>query len=504
MISMIDAWFPLQLADELAIAPIVILLLTALSLFLVDSIHRDRSYPLALAGTAAIGTLTSLFVATWFLLSGTGEGASPLFQDQLIVDDMSLFFTIIVASVTLLVIIASVDYIGDHPHQGEYYSLVLLAATGMALMSSANSLVIVFIALELASLPSYALVSYFKFNRGSVEAGLKYFLIGALSSAIFLYGISLVYVETGTLQLEAIAVAVESPDNVGILGVGVLFIIGGLAFKTASVPFHFWAPDAYEGAPSTISAFISSASKAAGFVIAFRVLIEAFPLELMDVIGIEWVIIIQVLAVATMIIGNLAAAVQESVKRMLAYSSIGHAGYVLIGLAALTNPGSTNDLVLGAAMMHLFVYGFMNTGAFLFVALGEYRGVGRTFSDYNGLWRDAPIACTVVTILVLSLAGLPIGGGFFSKYFLFMGAVSAGFWWLAAVGAITSAISLYYYARLVKALWIEDAPTDRTLGPRPVGIYVALIIAGIITITLIPAFFPIAEAAQSAAGALIG
>ena len=504
MISQLEAWFPLQLVDELAIAPIVILLLTALALFLVDSIHRDRTYSIGLAATAAIGTVTSLLVAVWFLLAGTGDDASPLFKAQLIVDEMSLFFTIIITTVTMLVIIASVDYIDGHPHQGEYYSLVLLAATGMALMSSANSLVIVFIAMELASFSSYALVSYFKFNRGSVEGGLKYFLIGALASAIFLYGISLVYVDTGTLQLQAIATAVENPDNVGLLGVGLLMIIVGLAFKTASVPFHFWAPDAYEGAPSTISAFISSASKAAGFVIAFRVLIEAFPLEIMDVIGIEWVVIIQVLAVLTMLVGNLAAAVQESVKRMLAYSSIGHAGYVLIGLAALTNPGSTNDLVLGAAMMHLFVYGFMNTGAFLFVALGEYWNIGRTFADYNGLWREAPIACTAVTVLLLSLAGLPIGGGFFSKYFLFMGAVSAGFWWLAAVGALTSAISLYYYARLVKAIWIEDAPTNREIGPRPIGIYVALVVAGFITIALLPGFFPIAEAAQSAASIVVG
>ena len=504
MTTGLEAWLPLQLVDEVAIAPVVILLLTALALFLVDSIHPHRTSARLLAGTAASGIATALAVATWFLWAGTGDGADPLFMDQLIVDEMTLFFTVIIGTVALLVVIASHDVIRGQPHQGEYYSLVVLAATGMALMAAANSLVVVFVALELASLPSYALVAYLKQNRGSVEAGMKYFLIGALSSAIFLYGISLVYAETGAFQLQAIAEAVASPDNVGILGVGVIMIIGGLAFKTASVPFHFWAPEAYEGAPASVSAFLSSASKAAGFVIAIRVLVEAFPLEVMAEIGVEWVLVLQVLAIATMLLGNLAAAVQENVKRMLAYSSIGHAGYVLIGLAALTNPGGTNDLVLGAAMMHLLVYGFMNTGAFLFVALGEYWGVGRTFADYNGLWRDAPVACAMVTILLFSLAGLPIGGGFFSKYFLFAGAVSAGFWWLAAVGAITSAISLFYYARLVKAIWIESPPTGRELGDRPTWIYVSLVITGVVTLALLPGFFPVAETAQSAAASLLG
>lgn len=500
----LEAWFPLQLVDEMALAPVVILLLTALALFLVDSLRPQKTSSRLLAGTAATGIILALITAIWFLWAGTGERVGALFMDQVVVDQLSLFVTIIVTTVALLVVLASTGYIRGQPHQGEYYSLVLLATTGMALMASANSLVTVFIAFELASLPSYALVAYFKDNRGSVEAGLKYFLIGALSSAIFLYGISLVYVETGALQLDEVAAEITAIDNVGLLGVGVLMIIAGLTFKTASVPGHFWAPEAYEGGPATISAFLSSASKAAGFVIAIRVLIEAFPLDVMADIGVEWVLVLQVLAILTMIVGNLAAAVQENVKRMLAYSSIGHAGYVLIGLAALTNPAGTNDLVLGAALMHLFVYGFMNTGAFLFVALGEYWGVGRTFTDYNGLWRDAPVACATVTILLFSLAGLPIGGGFFSKYFLFMGAVSAGFWWLAAVGAAMSALSLFYYARLVKAIWIESPPGDRSITERPIGIYIALVITGIATIALIPGFFPIAETAQTAAGALLG
>ena len=494
------------LADWVAIAPLVVLLLTALALFLVDSIRPQQSERRVLVGVASVGLLATLATTIWFLVSGTGQHgqAITLFMDQLVVDGTSLFFTVIFTSVALLAVIASYDYVTGHPHQGEYFSLIVLATTGMALMASANSLVVIFIAFELASLPSYALVAYLKRNRGSVEAGLKYFLIGALSSAIFLYGISLVYVTTGTLQLNEIAMVVPDVENVGLLGIGVVMIIGGLAFKTASVPFHFWAPEAYEGAPTPISAFLSSASKAAGFVIAFRILIEAFPLSVVQDLGIDWVLVLQALAIVTMLVGNLAALTQENVKRMLAYSSVGHAGYVLIGLAALTNPNGANELVVSAAMMHLLVYGMMNTGAFLFVALAEHSGVGRTFDDYNGLWRKAPVASVAITIFLFSLAGLPIGGGFLSKLVLFMAAVSAGFWWLAAVGVLASVISLFYYARLVKAIWIDTPTTEHDLGGRPVGIYVAILVAAIATVLLLPGFFVVAEYAQIAAVDLLG
>lgn len=494
------------LADWVAIAPLVVLLLTALALFAVDSIRPNRTERRALVSISSIGLLATLAVTVWFLVSGTGQNgnAITLFMDQLVIDGTSLFFTVIFTSVALLVVLASYDYIAGHPHQGEYFSLVVLATTGMALMASANSLVVVFIAFELASLPSYALVAYLKRNRGSIEAGLKYFLIGALSSAIFLYGMSLVYVTTGTLHLQEIAAALPDVENVGLLGLGVVMMIGGLAFKTASVPFHFWAPEAYTGGPAPISAFLSSASKAAGFVIAFRILIEAFPLEIAQDLGIDWVLIVQALAVVTMLVGNLAALNQDNVKRMLAYSSVGHAGYVLIGLAALSNPNGANELVLSAAMMHLLVYGMMNTGAFLFVALAEHSGVGRTFEDYNGLWRKAPVASVAVTIFLFSLAGLPIGGGFLSKLVLFMGAVSAGFWWLAAVGVLVSVISLFYYARLVRAIWIEPPTTEHTFERRPVGIYVAIVLAAIATVLLLPGFFAVAEYAQIAAIDLFG
>ena len=509
---------PLQLPEWAALGPALLMLVTAMALFLIDSVSPRSSNRTLLAGTAVVGSLASLAVAVWFTAAGVGtptveggEGVFELFAGQFVVDQMALYFMIVVAIVTALVTVASYDYLVDHTYQAEYYSLIVLAASGMSLMAAANSLVTIFIALELASLPSYALVSILKDNRGSVEAGLKYFLIGALSSAIFLYGISLVYGATGSMQLGAIADVIVAGDADGygpILGLGILMLIGGFAFKTASVPFHFWAPEAYEGAPAPISAFLSSASKAAGFVIAFRVFTEAFPIQAtQELIGFEWAHAFIILAIVTMTLGNFAAATQNNVKRMLAYSSIGHAGYALIGLAGLTVDGG--ELVMGAAMMHLLVYGFMNTGAFLFVALAEHWGVGRTFEDYNGLSAQAPIACVAMAIFMFSLAGLPPFGGFFSKYFLFVGAIEASaansaMLVVAAALVVNSALSLYYYSRLVKALWIEDPLVTRDRLAKPTGLYAAIVVAAVMTVVILPGFGPVVDVAIDAASAVVG
>ncbi|MWV40197.1 MULTISPECIES: NADH-quinone oxidoreductase subunit N [Natrialba] len=502
-----------ELPEWAALAPVLILAGTALALFVFDSINPRSTNRTVLAGTAAIGSLVALGVAVWFTVAGVGAsglegfGAIELFDGQLVVDQMALYFMIIVAVVTALVSVASYDYMEGHTYQAEYYSLVMLAATGMATMAAANSLVTILIALELASLPSYALVAILKDNRGSIEAGLKYFLIGALSSAIFVYGISLVYGATGYLQLDAIATQLETgaADGEfaygGLLGLGILMLIGGFAFKTASVPFHFWAPEAYEGAPAPIAAFLSSASKAAGFVIAFRVFTTAFPLDATSaLIGVDWTLAFVILAIVTMTVGNFAAATQQNVKRMLAYSSIGHAGYALIGLAGL---GAGSELVMGAAMMHLLVYGFMNTGAFLFVALAEHWGVGRTFEDYNGLGQRAPVACFALVIFMFSLAGIPPLGGFWSKYFLFTGAIEAGLLVVAAALIVNSALSLYYYSRLVKAVWFEEPPAARDSLGQPTGLYAAIVFAAVMTVVLLPGFGPVVETALDAAAAMI-
>jgi NADH-quinone oxidoreductase subunit N len=493
-----------ELPPWTALAPAFAFVMTALVLFVIDSINPNSENRPLIAGTATFGSLVAMGFSAWYLLAGTGQEPIRLYQNTLVVDTMSLFFAFVFASVTTLVCVASYDYMRDHSYQAEYYALVMLAATGMSLMATANSLAVVFVSLELSSLPSFALVAILKQNRGSVEAGLKYFLIGALSSAIFVYGVSLVYGVTGSLLLPEVANGVADTQLTGVLGIGVLMILGGFAYKTASVPFHFWAPEAYEGAPAPVAAFLSSASKAAGFAVAFRVLTVAFPVEELvtgATASVDWVLAARILAVVTMTLGNFAAATQSEVKRMLAYSSIGHAGYVLIALAALS--GGSDQFVLAGGMAHLLVYGFMNTGAFLFIALAEYWSVGRTFEDYNGLATRAPFACVAMTVFLFSLAGLPPFGGFMSKYFLFAGAVRAGFWWLAAVGAINSALSLYYYSRVVKAMWIEDASGEFDIESKPVGLYTAIVAAAVVTVLLLPGFGSVWQFATDAAATLV-
>ncbi|GAB6878653.1 NADH-quinone oxidoreductase subunit N [Halorubrum gandharaense] len=494
-----------------ALAPALTLVLTGLVLLLVDTINPHGRSNTSMAVVSALGALTSLAFTAWFVIAGTGSestgGAVYLFADAIKVDTMALFFTAIFASVTALVVVAAHDYFDDHHSPAEFYSLVLFAASGMAFLAVSNSLAVMFVAMEMASLPSYALVAFLKKNRGSVEASLKYFLVGAVSSAIFVFGISLVYAATGSLILSDVADGLAGADGmVGIAGLGIVMMIGGVAFKTASVPFHFWAPEAYEGAPAPVSAFLSSASKAAGFVLAFRLFTEAFPVDVAVGLGIDWVLAFGILAVVTMTVGNFAAAVQENVKRMLAYSSVGHAGYVLIGLAALQAGGAHNEAVMGAAMAHLLVYGFMNTGAFLFVALAERWGVGPTFADYAGLAKRAPIACVAMAVFMFSLAGLPPFAGFFSKYFLFMGAIENGFVWLAAIGALNSVLSLYYYSRVVKAMFLDDPASESTLDvvdSRPTALYGAVIFAAVGTVLLLPGFGPVIETAEAAAAALL-
>jgi len=288
-----------------------------------------------------------------------------------------------------------------------------------------------------------------------------------------------------------------------VLGLGVLMVLGGVAFKISAVPFHFWAPDAYEGAPATISAFISSASKAAGFVLGIRIFVVVFSHDVV-IDAIDWVIAFQVLAIATMTIANFAALKQERVKRILAYSSIAHAGYVLIALAALTggfgDGGSVDHaFVLGAGLTHLLVYGFMNTGAFLFVALVEYWGVGREIEDYHGLATQAPFACAAMAVFLFSLAGLPPGTGFFSKFYLLWAAIEGEVGVLAVALVLNSVVALYYYARIIRALWFEEPAADLEITDHPTGLYAAIAVAMLVTVLLLPALPVVIEYAQAAA-----
>jgi len=485
-----------------ALAPAVAVATAAFLVLALDTFSREKR-PGASLAVGFVGVAVAFAATAFHLSAGTDV---TLFAGTLVVDGFATFFALAVLVATALVLVSSSEYVGRlYPERRggltEYVALVLFAATGMLLMASARSLVTAFIALELAALPSYALVAFAKNDGAGVEGAMKYFVLGAASSAFFLYGISLVYGATGTFTFVGVASALSAADATGLGGLGALFVLVGLGFKVAAFPFHVWAPDAYTGAPTPVAAFLSSASKIAGFVLLFRVFVVAFPTSL------NWLLAVQALAVLTMTYGNFAAAVQSSVKRMLAYSSIGHAGYVLIALAVFSSGGDEAAFALGAGMSHLFVYALMNTGAFLVVALvDDYWGVGYGFEDYAGLGRRAPAVGIAMAVFMLSLAGLPTGGGFLSKLAVFASAVRSGFWWLALLGAVNSALSLYYYTRVLKWMWVEEpdgADDAPALEGRPVGIYAAILVAAVGTVALLFAFDPVLSTAEAAADSLL-
>lgn len=483
------------------LAPAGILGSAALLALLVDTIAPDGDTGGLLAAVAGGGGLAALATAVWFLLSGVGrDGPVELFDGNLVVDGPALLVTAVVAAVVVLVALASYDRLAGRPDRAEYYSLLLLSATGMALVAVSNSFAVAFVSLELVSLPAYVLVAWPRSDR-SVEGGLKFFVIGALSSAILAYGISLVYVSTGSLAFSDVAAAVAGEADTGILdtglfGVAVLLVLGGFAFKMTVVPFHFWVPDAYEGGPTPVAAFLASASTAAGLVITVRVFAGVFPEAAVD-----WVLAVQLLAVVTMTLGNFAALRQDRITRMLAYSSVGHAGFTLVGLAALTGRADP-AFALGSGLAHLLVYGFMNTGAFLVVALGEHWGLGRRVEDYAGLATRAPFVAVAMTVFLYSLAGLPVGGGFLSKLYLLGAALDSGVTLLVVAVVLNSVVSVFYYTRVVRAMWAEPASMGST--DRPAGLYIAVALALLGTVLVLPGFGVVAELAEASARQLTG
>ena len=478
------------------LAPIAALLAAVVAVAVADAAGCHRRL---LAGATVTGGLLAAGAAVGLALAGVDR--TVLFDGALVVDGLSLATAAIVGSVIAVVGLASYDYLPAYDRQGTYYTLAGLAATGMALMGTANDFAVAIIGIELASLASYALVGALRTDPDGAEGALKYFVVGAVASAVVLYGVSLVYAATGALGFEPVGAAATESSAVGVLGVGILFVVGGLTFKTAAVPFHFWAPDAYESAPTPVSALLASASTAAGVALLFRVVTEVFdPATVAG--GVDAVLVVQVLAVATMTVGNLAALRQTRVKRMLAYSSVGQAGYALIGVAALT-AGADHELVVGAGIAHLLVYGAMNTGAFLFVALAETWGIGPEFEDFNGLARQAPFASVAMTVFLFSLAGLPTGGGFLSKLYLLVATVNAGTAVLAAALILNSVVSVFYYTRLVRALWVEEPADGIGIDAYPNGLYAALAATLLATVLLVPGFGAVVEVAEEAAETLV-
>ncbi|MXV82866.1 NADH-quinone oxidoreductase subunit N [Candidatus Poribacteria bacterium] len=450
---------------------ITLTLLIVLVFDLFDSISKA-----ILGWMTIVGAGIALWVSIQMHQAGT---VGTQFNDMFKVDNFSLFFNIIFLVSTILVALISMSYLSrDDRKQGPYYLLILLATLGMMLMAAGNELIIVFLGLELMSLSLYVLAGYFRDNPASSEAGMKYLLLGAFASAFFLYGIALIYGGAGTTNVPAIAEAITAPNKSPLLLAGMFLLIVGFGFKVAIVPFHQWAPDVYEGAPTTIAAFISAGPKAAGFAAFLRIFMEALPS-----LQVEWSSVVIVLAMLTMTVGNVIAIAQTSIKRMLAYSSIAHAGYVLIGLAAANNDG------ISSAMLYLLVYCVMNIGAFGAVILAKTEdGESLMISDYAGLGLRKPLLAMFMTIMLLSLAGFPPTAGFVGKFYVFKSAVQAGHIWLVIVGAINTAISAFYYLRVVVTMYMREPEEELSFTAYPSTLVVGLILAaiGVLLIGVLP------------------
>jgi NADH-quinone oxidoreductase subunit N len=488
-----------QTADLLTLAPELVLVVFGFLVLVPDLFLRRRgavSGPLALVlAVASLG----LVVALWL---GEGSDVPRLaFSGSFVLDRFALFFKITFLIGAILAAALSLRLLEhDGAQAGEYYALLLFATAGMMFMASGLDLLVIWLGLELMSLSSYVLCGFLKENRKSSEAALKYFLLGAFSSGILLYGLSLIYGATGSTSLPAIRQALDSGAPVGTLfQLGVVLLVAGFGFKVAAVPFHQWAPDVYEGAPTGITAFISTASKAAALAAMLRV----FTAGLWGAGVAEiWVPLLAVLAAASMILGNVGALLQDNVKRMLAYSSIGHVGYILMGIVAVGSQltgrgdaplrgdgGALYRFGVSAVLVYALIYTFTNVGAFGVVAALRRRDrSGERVADFSGLSRSHPLLAFAMLVFLLSLTGIPATAGFIGKWYLFGAAIRADYAWLAVIAVVMSTVSAYYYLRIVVAMYMR--PADPGEAAAPVSGLVVGTVAVALLFTLLIGLFP--------------
>ena len=454
-------------ADYVRIMPEIVLAVFGMTVMVLDPFIDERYNQKTLGIVALIGSLSAL-LATLFQSQYPGLG----FWNMVQVDSFSVFFHFLVAAITAVVILTSFEYMKvQRIRAGEYYALVLFGAVGMSLMSSAVELVLIFIALEISSISTYILAGFRLRAAISSESSLKYFLLGSFATAFFLYGVALMFGATGSTSIPTIADALHARDIPLLAYLGVAFMFVGLGFKVAAAPFHVWTPDVYEGAPAPVVGFMSTAPKAAAFAVLLRVMFQA------DAPGRLW--LIWVVAALSMTLGNIGALVQDNVKRLLAYSSIAQAGYMLIAFAALPNNG------IAAVMFYTATYAAMNVGAF--AVISHISGEGEryvTLEDYEGLGRRSPLLAAILTIFLLSLIGIPITGGFFAKFYVFSAALQANLVGLVIIGVLNSAVASYYYLRLIVVMYMREAREDVPVSPIPVGLGAALAISLAATIYL--------------------
>jgi len=441
------------------LSPQLLLLAWALVVFGLDLAFkkpRDVVAYVALAGFAP-----PLAAAVYLLANGSNQS---LLSGMVRVDAFSLYFAIIACLAAGLVILASMEYIKARTrYRGEFYALLLLATLAMSLMSSSSNLIMIYLSIEFMSLTSYVLVGFFRDDPKSAEGGMKYFLFGAVTSALMLYGMSLMYGATGTTDLQEIAsnlaaIQATMPPTRWLILPSILLMIAGFSFKMALVPFHQWSPDAYEGAPTPVATLLSVGPKAMAFAILLRVLLTAVPAFQFD-----WVAILMGISLVSMTLGNLTAIRQTNIKRMLAYSSIAQAGYILVGVVSIV----PFTIGIDGVLFYLMAYLFTNAGVFIAVIAFSHVTNSDEISDYAGLVRRAPALAAVMVIFFMSLAGLPPTAGFVGKLLVFGAAVQAGYYYLAIIGALNSVISVVYYFNVVRQMFFLPPPTEEPLSlPR--------------------------------------
>lgn len=403
------------------------------------------------------------------------------FNNQILNDGFAIFFRVLFILIGILVVFSSFQYLErDSIHHGEYYALVLLSIVGQCLMAASVELVMIFIGLEISSIATYILAGLRRGEPKSSEAALKYFLLGSFATAFLLYGIALIFGATGTTYLTGIRAALEKEPVGPLAAVAAALMFVGFGFKVASAPFHIWTPDVYEGSPTPVTAFMSAGPKAAAFAVFLRVFLTALePAE-------GWFWMLWLSAALSMFLGNLAALVQTNIKRMLAYSSIAHAGYILVAFAsAVKQDAAGSDFGVAAVLFYLAAYCAMNVGAFVVVSHFGSEGERYTsIEDYAGLGHRHPALAAVLTIFLLSLIGIPLTGGFFGKFYIFRAALHSNLIWLTILGVINSAIASYYYLRVIVVMYMREPETQAPVEPVPGAVTLVLVLTAMATFYL--------------------
>jgi NADH-quinone oxidoreductase subunit N len=475
-----------QASDYIRILPELVLSAFGIIVMLLDPLVDEEKSQRTLGLIAFVGSVAAL-CSTWF----TAQSPGLAFSGMVRVDHFSVFFTYLVIAIAALVILSSFEYMAvQRIRAGEYYALILFGVVGMVVMSSAIELVLIFIGLEISSISTYILAGFRRRSAASSEASLKYFLLGSFATAFFLYGVALMFGATGSANIDVISQKLQSGPVPLLVFAAMAFMFVGLGFKVAAAPFHVWTPDVYEGAPAPVTGFMSTAPKAAAFAVLLRVVFS------INAPGRFW--ILWFAAALSMTLGNIGALVQTNIKRLLAYSSIAHAGYLLVAFIVTSQDKSAGGI--SAAMFYTAAYAAMNVGAF--AVIGHFASADEryvTLEDYEGLGRTSPVLAATLTIFLLSLIGIPMTGGFFAKFYVFSAALRSNLIWLTLIGVLNSAIGAYYYLRIIVMMYMREARKPVPVTSIPFGLGVAL--AACVLATLYLGLLPnrVLQATQHAA-----